>query len=153
MLKATATASVPLDSLSQRMPAGNFLVSAVFQLFHFLHAFLSGHTLTDSGFLLLFSIKSKEERSCFAEIVINGRIPYFRRALFWRTCAQSVWSTAFSVAGYKKKIQDFLLYLSFWLRRQDLNPRATLMTYTLSRGTSSASWVLLRCYIYNSILN
>ena len=48
------------------------------------------HSETGSKFLLLFSIKSKEERSCFAEIVINGRIPYFRRALFWRTCAQSV---------------------------------------------------------------
>ena len=44
MLKATATTSVPLDSLSQRMPAGNFLVSAAFQLFHFLHVFLLGHT-------------------------------------------------------------------------------------------------------------
>ena len=50
MLKATATASVPLDSLSQRMPAGNFLVSAVFQLFHFLHVFLLGHTLNRSFF-------------------------------------------------------------------------------------------------------
>ena len=50
MLKATATASVPLDSLSQRMPAGNFLVPAVFQLFHFLHVFLLGHTLNRSFF-------------------------------------------------------------------------------------------------------
>lgn len=50
MLKATATTSVPLDSLSQRMPAGNFLVSAVFQLFHFLHVFLLGHTLNRSFF-------------------------------------------------------------------------------------------------------
>ena len=50
MLKATATASVPLDSLSQRMPAGNFLVSAVFQLFHFLHVFLLGHTSNRSFF-------------------------------------------------------------------------------------------------------
>ena len=44
MLKTTSTASVPLDSLSQRMPAGNFLVSAGFQPFHFLHVFLLGHT-------------------------------------------------------------------------------------------------------------
>ena len=44
MLKATATALVPLDGLSQRMPVGNFLASAVFQLFHFLHVFLLGHT-------------------------------------------------------------------------------------------------------------
>ena len=29
-------------------------------------------------------------------------------------------------------------------RRRDLNPRAALTTYTLSRGTSSASWVLLQ---------
>ena len=50
MLKATATTSVPLDSLSQRMPAGNFLVSADFLLFHFLHVFLLGHTLNRSFF-------------------------------------------------------------------------------------------------------
>ena len=50
MLKAVATASVPLDSLSQRMPAGNFLVSVIFQLFHFLHVFLLGHTLNRSFF-------------------------------------------------------------------------------------------------------
>ena len=77
MLKATATASVPLDSLSQRMPAGNFLVFAVFQLFHFLNVFLLGHTLTGSGFLLLFSIKSKEERLCFAVKVLNRREAYY----------------------------------------------------------------------------
>ena len=29
-------------------------------------------------------------------------------------------------------------------RRRDLNPRAAQTTYTLSRGASSASWVLLR---------
>ena len=79
MLKATATASVLLDSLSQRMPAGNFLVSAVFQLFHFLHVFLLGHTLTGSGFLLLFSIKSKKEILCFAEKVPNGRTTYLHQ--------------------------------------------------------------------------
>ena len=50
MLKAAAIASVPLDSLSQRMSAGNFLVSADFQLFHFLHVFLLGHTLNRSFF-------------------------------------------------------------------------------------------------------
>ena len=31
-------------------------------------------------------------------------------------------------------------------RRRDLNPRAGHPTYTLSRGTSSASWVLLQSY-------
>ena len=44
MLKGTSTTSVFLDSLSQRMPAGNFLVSVAFPLFHFLHVFLLGHT-------------------------------------------------------------------------------------------------------------
>ena len=43
------------------------------------------------------------------------------------------------------------LFLFFWnflnfkkRRRRDLNPRAGYPTYTLSRGTSSASWVLLQ---------
>ena len=79
MPKATPTASVSLDSLSQRMPAENFLVSAVFQLFHFLHAFLLGHTLTGSKFLLLFSIKSKEERLCFAVKVLNWRTSHLHQ--------------------------------------------------------------------------
>ena len=30
-------------------------------------------------------------------------------------------------------------------RRRDLNPRAVRTTYTLSRGASSATWVLLQC--------
>ena len=35
------------------------------------------------GFLLLFSIKSKEERPCFAERVLNGRTTYLQRAMFF----------------------------------------------------------------------
>ena len=96
MLKATATVSVPLDSLSQRMPAGNFLVSAVFQLFHFLHVFLLGHTLTGSGFLLLFSIKSKEERLCFAERVPNGRTTNLVQEIF---CANALYICRFRLVG------------------------------------------------------
>ena len=87
MLKATTTASVSLDSLSQRMSARNFLVFAVFQLFHFLHVFLLGHTLTGSKFLLLFSIKSKEEILCFAAKVPNGRTPHVYQAIFLCFCA------------------------------------------------------------------
>ena len=139
-------------------------------------------------------LKSKEEMSCFAEIVLNGRIPYFiglyfgapapnrcetplfraqgikkRYKIFsciflfdcgdriWTCLAHlEIWSSAFplcvqsaelsisrlhhlpssatgsgrccspgnpSGAGHKKKIQDFFLYLSFRLRRQDLNLR------------------------------
>ena len=37
-------------------------------------------------------------------------------------------------------------------RRRDLNPRAAWTTYTLSRGTSSASWVLLLIWIFTNIL-
>ena len=87
MLKATTAASVSLDSLSQRMSAGNFLVFAVFQLSHFLHVFLLGHTLTGSKFLLLFSIKSKEEILCFAAKVPNGRTPHVCQAIFLCFCA------------------------------------------------------------------
>ena len=35
------------------------------------------------GFLLLFSIKSKEERPCFAERVPNGRNTHVAQANFW----------------------------------------------------------------------
>ena len=35
------------------------------------------------GFLLLFSIKSKEERPCFAKKVLNGRISYLHQAVIF----------------------------------------------------------------------
>ena len=38
-------------------------------------------------------------------------------------------------------------------RRRDLNPRAGYPTYTLSRGTSSATWVLLQSSLWYFILN
>ena len=41
------------------------------------------HIETGSKFLLLFSIKSKEERLCFAEKVPNGRISNVAQANFW----------------------------------------------------------------------
>ena len=40
------------------------------------------HSETGSKFLLLFSIKSKEERLCFAERVLNGRSSYLHQAPF-----------------------------------------------------------------------
>ena len=40
------------------------------------------HYETGSKFLLLFSIKSKEERPCFAERVPNGRILIFTKRYF-----------------------------------------------------------------------
>ena len=40
------------------------------------------HYETGPEFLLLFSIKSKEERLCFAERVLNGRSSYLHQAPF-----------------------------------------------------------------------
>ena len=40
----------------------------------------------------------------------------------------------------------FNLFYFFERRKRDLNPRAALATYTLSRGASSASWVFLRTF-------
>ena len=122
MLKATTAASVSLDSLSQRMSAGNFLVFAVFQLFHFLHVFLLGHTLTGSKFLLLFSIKSKEEILCFATKVPNGRTPHVCQAIFLCFCALFSGAPApflssknrrtFRCGGSFSRKSRFLIYLS-----------------------------------------
>ncbi|MBE5722671.1 MAG: hypothetical protein EGR31_04495 [Clostridium sp.] len=41
------------------------------------------HYETGPEFLLLFSIKSKEERFCFAKKVLNGRISYLHRAVIF----------------------------------------------------------------------
>ena len=46
--------------------------------------------LWGSGFLLLFSIKSKEGILCFAEKVSNGRSTDVVQAKLLRDCAQSV---------------------------------------------------------------
>ncbi|MFQ7775473.1 MAG: hypothetical protein ACLRH6_09270, partial [Anaerotignum faecicola] len=47
------------------------------------------HSETGSKFLLLFSIKSKEESPCFAEKVLNGRTADVVQAKLLRDCAQS----------------------------------------------------------------
>ena len=39
------------------------------------------------------------------------------------------------------------LAVSFWRRRRDLNPRALLQAYSLSRGAPSTTWVLLHILI------
>ena len=44
------------------------------------------------GFLLLFSIKSKEEILCFAEKVLNGRSTDVVQAKLLRDCAQSAFA-------------------------------------------------------------
>ena len=52
MLKDASTTSVFLDTLSQRMPAVNFLAYADFPLFHLSHVFLFGHTYKTGGVFL-----------------------------------------------------------------------------------------------------
>ena len=42
----------------------------------------------------------------------------------------------------------FIIFKKIKRRRRDLNPRAGFPTYTLSRGTSSATWVLLLVRIF-----
>ena len=59
---------------------------------------------------------------CFSHLQHGPRVPFFR---------------------FKTK-KDINLSWCLHRRRRDLNPRAALTTYTLSRGTSSASWVLLQ---------
>ena len=51
------------------------------------------HIETGSKFLLLFSIKSKEERLCFAVRVLNWRISHLHQAKFRHNCAHPVRST------------------------------------------------------------
>ena len=48
------------------------------------------------GFLLLFSIKSKEERPCFAEKVPNGRTTYLHQEIF---CANALYICRFRLVG------------------------------------------------------
>ena len=50
------------------------------------------HYETGPGFLLLFSIKSKEEILCFAEKVLNGRSTDVVQAKLLRDCAQSAFA-------------------------------------------------------------
>ena len=62
----------------------------------------------------------------------------------------SRWQLVYFTTSSSGCQQVFLIFWSFLFlqkikrRRRDLNPRAGYPTYTLSRGTSSASWVLLQ---------
>ena len=52
-----------------------------------------------------------------------------------RTYGTRFWRPLLYQLSYTPKI--------LWRRRRDLNPRASYPTYSLSRGASSATWVLL----------
>ena len=65
------------------------------------------HYETGPGFLLLFSIKSKEEMPCFAEIVLNGRIPYFIGLYFGAPTPNRCETPLFRAQGIKKRYKIF----------------------------------------------
>ena len=73
------------------------------------------------GFLLLFSIKSKEERLCFAEKVPNGRISNVAQANFLvrmhpiGACAANSWRDC---AHQKKGVFRLLFFISFYTHRR-----------------------------------
>ena len=74
-----------------------------------------------SKFLLLFSIKSKEERLCFAEKVPNGRISNVAQANFLvrmhpiGACAANSWRDC---AHQKKGVFRLLFFISFYTHRR-----------------------------------
>ena len=65
------------------------------------------HYETGPGFLLLFMLKSKEEMSCFAEIVLNGRIPYFIGLYFGAPAPNRCETPLFRAQGIKKRYKIF----------------------------------------------
>ena len=79
------------------------------------------HSETGSKFLLLFSIKSKEECLCFAEKVPNGRISNVAQANFLvrmhpiGACAANSWRDC---AHQKKGVFRLLFFISFYTHRR-----------------------------------
>ena len=73
---------------------------------------------------------------------------HFSEILFWWISVSLTACLLYHVC--KRLSTSFFIFLKSLFfskklrRRRDLNPRAALATYTLSRGTSSASWVLLQ---------
>ena len=75
--------------------------------------------------------------------------------LFWISFFKPITNSA-SLSGAKQFVKNFFhkkyhFVLAFKRRRRDLNPRAGYPTYTLSRGASSATWVLLQMPKYKMI--
>ena len=70
------------------------------------------HCETGSKFLLLFSIKSKEEHPCFAEKVPNGRTTNLVQEIF---CANALYICRFRLVG--KGLERETLLPFPWLRR------------------------------------
>ena len=80
------------------------------------------HSETGSKFLLLFSIKSKEERLCFAEKVPNGRISNVAQANFLvrmhpiGACAANSWRDR----AHRKRSLSTPFFISFYTHQRKI---------------------------------
>ena len=94
------------------------------------------------GFLLLFSIKSKEERLCFAEKVPNGRISNVAQANFLvrmhpiGACAANSWHDC---AHQKKESFDSFFYLFLYTSKENLTPFSSCISPFSSNSQSGFS--------------
>ena len=94
------------------------------------------------GFLLLFSIKSKEERLCFAEKVPNGRISNVAQANFLvrmhpiGACAANSWRDC---AHQKKESFDSFFYLFLYTSKENLTPFSSCISPFSSKSQSGFS--------------
>ena len=94
------------------------------------------------GFLLLFSIKSKEERLCFAEKVPNGRISNVAQANFLvrmhpiGACAANSWRDC---AHQKKESFDSFFYLFLYTSKENLTPFSSCISPFSSSSQSGLS--------------
>ena len=120
---------------------GYFIISSViyqqlirifWKLFYF-SAFQKQFLATACLFYLIFS--------CLSRTFLSFFITFFDEVFVFVDDL----STLSQVESFVNHFFDFFIFLKNQKRRRrDLNPRAALTTYTLSRGTSSASWVLLQ---------
>ena len=100
------------------------------------------HSETGSKFLLLFSIKSKEERLCFAEKVPNGRISNVAQANFLvrmhpiGACAANSWRDR---AHQKKESFDSFFYLFLYTSKENLTPFSSCISPFSSSSQSGFS--------------
>ena len=114
------------------------------------------HSETGSKFLLLFSIKSKEERLWFAEKVPNGRISNVAQANFlvrmhpigayaansWRDCTQSVLAPLIlgvTAPIKKRSLSTPFLYLFLYTSKENLTPFSSCISPFSSSSQSGFS--------------
>ena len=109
----------------------------------FLCCRLSSNFFIVSGFVLFV----KNFFNFFSKVFLK----FFRNSLseYWfYHCFSLLSTTFFNFLNFL----FFSVYLEKIRRRRDLNPRTAWTVYTLSRGASSATWVLLQIQMH-SVLN